>query len=106
MSAERPCGGQWDGIGELRQGYDALVEYVAVPPTSPVGSDEIAASDKLRPHLRRSLAVLDRHDIPYPDLDTDALVIGDTLRWSHLLSDVLAHSDNLDCARAAAARHL
>ena len=104
--ANRLPNDEWEGVDELRQGYDALIEYVAVPGKSPVRSEEIAASDKLRPLLRRTLAVLDRQGIPHPDFDTDSLVIADTLKWSRLLSDVLAHSDDLDGARAAATRHL
>ncbi|MDD9996154.1 MAG: hypothetical protein OXP09_18710 [Gammaproteobacteria bacterium] len=92
---------EWEGVSELRGCNDALVVYAAVPARRPTSEEQIAASDELRPYLKRALVVLDREKIPHPDFDTDAMVIDDILRWSNFLSQILAHSDDLEAARRA-----
>lgn len=93
---------EWDGAHELRECHDALVEYQSVPARSPVSAAEIAASAKLRPYLKHALRALGQQDIPYPDFDTNAMVINDTLKWSNFLSELLACCDDLEGAREAA----
>ena len=88
---------EWVGVRELCECNGALVEYLSVPT-----SKEIAASNKLRPHLKRALRVLDQQDISYPDFDTNAMVINDTLKWSNFLSTLLACCDDLERAQEAA----
>ena len=101
-SRHRAASSEWSGIDDLRKCQRALVEYQSVPAQRIDSAAEIAASAKLRPHLKRALRVLDQQDISYPDFDTNAMVINDTLKWSNFLSTLLACCDDLEGAREAA----
>ena len=87
------------GIPELKRCHQVLVKYMAIPPTSPISSEEIAGSAELYPHMEALCCVLDEQNIPHPDIDHDGLIIVDYGKWSVCLGKLWAVRHDVEQAR-------
>ena len=65
------------GIPALKRCHQILVKYMAIPPTNPISSEEIAGSAELYPHMEALCYVLDEQNVPHPGIDHDGLIIVD-----------------------------
>lgn len=86
------------GIEELKRCQMALVKYMAIPRSSPIGSAEIAGSVELYPFMTDLCRILDEQAIPHPEIDYGIIIV-DTKRWSKFVGDLWAVRHDIEKAR-------
>ena len=81
-----------EGVPDLQRCLDELIKYSGYPVSKKVSAHEIALSQALLVHLERACVVLDKQNIPHPEIDRGPITTNHT-EWIAFLSKLLARDD-------------